>query len=131
MNDRGTNLGFISSNMLSGIEVIKAITPDMDANTIGGVVNLRLRQAPENLHFDVLTSGNYNAQDRRTDNYSFWFSASDRFFDNKLGVFLQGNAERSNIGNQIASMTYGLYAAGNTDYGEATYSANSATLEDH
>ncbi len=43
MNTRATNLGFISSNMLSGIEVIKAITPDMDANAIGGVVNLRLR----------------------------------------------------------------------------------------
>jgi hypothetical protein len=53
MNDRSTNLGFISSNMLSGIEVIKALTADMDANTDGGVVNLRLREAPSgNLRCD-------------------------------------------------------------------------------
>jgi hypothetical protein len=89
MNDRSTNLGFISSNMLSGIEVIKALTPDLDANAIGGVVNLKLREAPSNLHFDVLTQGNYNAQDHTADNYKFWLSVSDRFFDDKLGVFLQ------------------------------------------
>ena len=130
MNDRSTNLGFISSNMLSGIEVVKALTPDMDANAIGGVVNLRLRTAPENFHFDVLASGNYNGQDRTTDNYSFWFSASDRFFNNKLGVFLQGNADRSNVGNQSARAGYGLLAKGNTDYGQATYQMNNATLED-
>ena len=52
MNDRSTNLGFISSNLLSSIEVVKALTPDLDANAIGGVVNLRLREAPENFHFD-------------------------------------------------------------------------------
>ena len=51
MGNRSTNLGFISSNMLSGIEVIKAITPDMDANTVGGVVNLRLASAPHWLAF--------------------------------------------------------------------------------
>jgi TonB-dependent receptor len=50
MNTRATNLGFISSNLLSGIEVIKAITPDMDANALGGVVNLRLREAPKSFH---------------------------------------------------------------------------------
>ncbi len=31
LGDRGTNLSMISSSMLGGIEVIKAITPDMDA----------------------------------------------------------------------------------------------------
>ena len=35
----------------------------MDANTIGGVVNLRLREAPSGLHFDVLSQGNYNSSD--------------------------------------------------------------------
>ena len=61
MSDRATNLGFISSNMLSGIEVIKAITPDMDANTVGGVVNLRLATASPGLHIDAMVQGNYNS----------------------------------------------------------------------
>ena len=129
-NDRATNLGFISSNMLSGIEVIKALTPDMDANAIGGVVNLRLREAPENFHFDVLAQGNYNAQDRTTDNHKFWMSASNRFFNNKLGVFLQANAERSDVGNQQANVSYGILGKGNTSYGQATYQMTSARMED-
>jgi len=69
----------------------------MDANTVGGTVNLRLMEAP-NFHFDVLTQGTYNSQDRTTDNYKFWASASDRFFDNNLGVFVQGNADRTDAG---------------------------------
>ncbi len=68
----------------------------MDANAIGGVVNLRLREAPIGFHFDMLTQGSLNHQDRTWDNYRFWASVSNRFFDDKLGVFLQGNADRSN-----------------------------------
>ncbi len=88
MNTRATDLGFISSNLLSGIEVIKALTPDMDANALGGVVNLRLREAPSGLHFDALAQGNYNSTDHVADNYKFWASISNRFFNDKLGVFL-------------------------------------------
>ena len=129
MNDRATNLGFISSNMLSGIEVIKALTPDLDANAIGGVVNLQLREAPENFHFDVLAQGNYNAQDRTTDNHKFWMSASNRFFNNKLGVFLQANADRSDVGNQQANVGYGVYGKGPSAYGQQTYQLTSANME--
>ncbi|MCW8849913.1 MAG: carboxypeptidase-like regulatory domain-containing protein, partial [Melioribacteraceae bacterium] len=95
METRSTNLGFISSSMISSIEVIKAITPDMDANTIGGVVNLKLMEAPSDPHFDILTQGNYNYSDRNYNNYKFWASVSNRFFDDKFGVFLQANADRS------------------------------------
>ena len=91
MNDRATNLGFISSNMLAGIDVTKAITPDMDANAIGGTVNLRLQEAPEDLRFDFLMEGSYNTQDETADNYQIWGSVSNRFFDKKLGVFVQLN----------------------------------------
>jgi TonB-dependent receptor len=130
MTDRATSLGFISSNMLSGIQVIKALTPDMDANAVGGVVNLKLREAPSGLHFDVLTQGNYNSQDRVTDNYKFWLSVSDRFLDDKLGVFLQGNADRSDVGNQIANTGYSLLGKGNTSYGEGTYQLENVTMEE-
>ncbi|MEG8946579.1 TonB-dependent receptor [Rosettibacter firmus] len=108
MNDRSVNLGFISSNMLSGIEVIKVLTPDMDANAIGGVVNLRIMEAPENFHFDVLSQGTYNSQDRTlpNDNYKFWVSASNRFFNNKLGIFVQGNIDRVNAGGDITNAGY-------------------------
>jgi TonB-dependent receptor len=126
LNNRATDLGFVSSNMLSSIEVVKVLTPDMDANAIGGVVNLKLREAPENFHFDVLTQGMYNGQDRTTDNYKFWASASDRFFNNKLGVFLQGEADRSDVGDWNGSANY--VAVGDPSYGY--YSMNSYTYSD-
>ena len=110
MNDRATDLGFISSNMLSSIQVTKVLTPDMDANAIGGVVNLKLRQAPEDFHLDVLSQGNYNGSDHTSDNYKDWISVSDRFFDNKLGVFIQGNADQSDVGDSKGYASYGLFS---------------------
>lgn len=120
MNDRSVNLGFLSSNLLSGIEVIKVLTPDMDANAIGGVVNLRIMEAPKNFRFDILSQGIYNQQDRTYDNYKFWISASNRFFNNKLGVFIQGNADRTNTGNDLTNAGYqkGVDTSG---YGFAEY----------
>ena len=129
MNDRATNLGFISSNMLSGIEVIKALTPDLDANTIGGVVNLRLREAPSGVHFDALAQGNYDRSDRNTNYYKFWASLSNRFFNDKLGVFLQGNADKSDGGNQRAARSLTLDGSANTAYGQGTYLTNRADFE--
>ncbi len=130
MNNRATDLGFISSNMLSGIEVIKAITPDMDANTVGGVVNLRLASAPSGLHFDFMAQGNYNSTDRTTNTYKVWGSVSNRFFDDKFGVFLQGNADRSDGGNQSANITLaGPNGAGSLVYGQGTYITTGANFE--
>ncbi len=129
MNTRATDLGFISSNLLSGIEVVKALTPDMDANALGGVVNLELREAPKGFHFDALAQGNYNSQDRVADNYKFWASASQRFFNDKLGIFLQGNMDRTDGGNQVASISPTFYGTNNNDYGQATYVTTGATYE--
>ena len=129
MNNRATNLGFISSNLLSGIEVIKAMTPDMDANALGGVVNLRLREAPTGFHFDALAQGEYNAQDHVSGNYKFWASVSNRFFNDKLGVFVQANLDRTDGGNQRAAISPALLGKGNTSYGQATYLTSGATME--
>ncbi len=126
---RATDLGFISSNLLSGIEVIKALTPDMDANALGGVVNLQLREAPKGLHFDALAQGNYNSTDLATDNYKFWASVSDRFFDDKLGVFIQGNMDRTDGGNQIASITTSFLGTTQNEYGQGTYITTGATYQ--
>ena len=132
MNDRATNLGFISSNMLAGIDVTKAITPDMDANAIGGTVNLRLQEAPEDLRFDFLMEGSYNTQDETADNYQIWGSVSNRFLKNKLGVFVQLNANRSNGGGDYSQAGYSIQNV--TDevlpYGEAVYAMNSFVYGD-
>ena len=129
-NNRSTNLGFISSNMLAGIEVIKAITPDMDANTIGGVVNLKLASAQPGLHFDVMAQGNYNSTDRTANTYKFWGTVSNRFFDDALGVIVNANADRSDGGNQSANL--GIAGPDQIShslaYGQAVYLTTSANF---
>jgi len=127
-NTRAINLGFFSSNMLSGIEVVKVLTPDMDANAIGGVVNLRLREAPSNFHLDLLSQGSLNQQDMTWGNYKFWASVSNRFFKDKLGVFLQGNADRSEVGND--QTTAGFGRNGEQPYGLAPYRMDNFTFND-
>ncbi len=128
-NTRTVDLGFFSSNMLSSIEVIKAVTPDMDANALGGVVNLQLVEAPQNFHMDVLTQGNYNTQAHTTDNYRLWGSVSDRFFGDKLGVFLQGSADRDNGGNDQATAGYGFNNPNPRFADSSTYEMNTFTMD--
>ena len=71
LGDRAEDLSMISSTMLNSIEVIKAITPDMDAAVLGGVVNFGMRKAARgetglevgNLwlpHFELRSQGGYN-----------------------------------------------------------------------
>ena len=45
-DDRSTDLNMISPEILGGVEVLKANTADMDADGLGGTVNLTLREAP-------------------------------------------------------------------------------------
>lgn len=133
VNNRSTNLGFISSNMLSGIEVTKALTPEMDASAIGGTVNLRLKEADPGLHADVMLQGDYNTQDHTAANYRLWGSVSNRFFDNKLGAFLQVNARKTNGGGDVGSATFnrvGRYSDNNKVYGQAVYSLDEFTYSD-
>ena len=93
-NDRAVDLSLVSSNVLDGIDVRKAITPDMDGDAIGGTVNLRLRNAPKGLSVDVLGQGGYTALQQELGNYKFVGTVSNRFFGNRLGVIATGNTER-------------------------------------
>lgn len=92
-NDRSVDLSLISSSMLDGIEVMKAITPDKDADAIGGSVDLRLREAPDRLMIDVLAQGGYNKLQSYYGNYKFVASASNRFFGGRLGVIAGFNTD--------------------------------------
>ncbi len=88
--DRTSSLGMVSSNMLSGIEVFKTVTPDMDADAIGGVVNLRLQEATPGAKFSVLAQGNYNAF-QQSQSGKIWADYSNRFFNDKIGLAVNGN----------------------------------------
>jgi TonB-dependent receptor len=115
LGDRGTNLSMVSSNMLGGIEVIKAITPDMDAAVLGGVVNFDMRKASKSASdeenspkLEILSQGSYNALKNTRDDYKFVVSVEKRFFDNSFGVFAQGSAEKRNLSANELGASYVL-----------------------
>jgi TonB-dependent receptor len=101
--DRGTDLSMISSTMLEGIEVSKTLTADQDADVIGGSVNFEIKDAKggqkEGLAFNILAQNGFSAlaNTGNYNNYKITPSVEGRFFNEKLGVFLQANFERRNL----------------------------------
>src|SRR5690625_5520533 len=90
-DDRAVDLHLISSNMLDGVAVTKAITPDMDADAIGGSVDLRLRQAPVGLSVDVLAQGGFNQLQRHYGTDKLTGAGGNRVFKGRVGVFVRAN----------------------------------------
>jgi TonB-dependent receptor len=91
---RDVDLSMISQGSLAGIELYKTLTPDQDADAIAGSVNLVTRKAPSERFVRVDLKGDYNHLMRSTKQYDFSARYAERFFDDILGVQLQGNAER-------------------------------------
>jgi len=98
-SSRSSDLSIISANMLSGIEVYKTLTPDMDADAIGGVVNLRFREAYPGLQYSITAQGAYNHQEKVFGGMKLWGDVSNRFLDDRLGVILNLNYETRSGGD--------------------------------
>lgn len=92
-NDRSVDLSLVSSNILDGIEVRKAITPDMDGDAVGGNIDLRLRDAPSGLLFDLLAQGGYTGLQEELGNYKVVGTVSNRFFNERLGAIATFNVD--------------------------------------
>jgi TonB-dependent receptor len=116
-NDRSVDLTSISPYMLKNITVYKALTPDLNADAIGGTVNLELREAPPELHADLLWQSGYTAKSKTYGNYRAVGSVSTRFFDNQLGVYALGNIESY---DRNADNMVGTYFTTNNDINPAT-----------
>ncbi len=91
--NRAVDLTMITPYMLQSIDVYKALTPDMNGDAIGGTVNMQLREAPSGLHSDLMYQTGYTAKDNKYGNYKAVASVSNRFFGDKLGVYVLLNAE--------------------------------------
>lgn len=105
-NNRSVDLSMISQDILAGIEVFKAITPDMEADAIGGTINLVTKNAPENFHYHLLAQGGYNNHEEDYGNYKFTLGGSNRFFENSLGVLATLSIQKANRSSDILNADY-------------------------
>lgn len=95
---RSIQLDLIPSDMIQSVEVNKAVTPDMDADAIGGSINLVTRAAPYEQRISGTLGSGYNVlAEKATYNGSLIFG--DRFAQNKLGVILSASYFDNNLGS--------------------------------
>jgi TonB-dependent receptor len=121
--DRSVDLSMISSNMLQGIQVSKNVTPDMEANTIGGTVNFELKEArvkePGVPEFSLIVQGGYkNLADayNKYNNYKYVGSFEDRLLNDKFGIFAQIDVERKNLSSNELGASYSNLGNSITQY---------------
>lgn len=107
-NDRSVDLNMIAPNILSGIEVTKALTADMDADAVGGTVNLRIGKAAEGFRGNFSLQNGYGSLANTYGNYRATGFLSNRFFGDKFGVQVSGFLDNFNRNADILSVGYAL-----------------------
>jgi TonB-dependent receptor len=103
---RQVAIDVIPSELLQSIEVSKALTPDMDGDSIGGSVNLVMKHAPDKLHLFGSAGGGYNQMLKNWDQSNFSGTGGRRFDDGKFGVIFSASSSTIHRGNQDMEVTY-------------------------
>ncbi|MGD0036345.1 MAG: TonB-dependent receptor [Bacteroidota bacterium] len=106
VDTRTVDLSTISQGSLSGIELSKAVTADMDGAAIAGSINFVTKTAPEKREIQVDAFGAYGSMDKTYNQYKFLGRYGERFFDDLLGVQVFGNIEKRNRSSEQYNVTY-------------------------
>ena len=94
---RSIQLDLIPTDMIQSIEVNKVVTADMDADAIGGSVNLVTKSNPYARRISGSVGGTYNAlREKMAPNFSILYG--NRFFNNKLGLTLAASVQDHVLG---------------------------------
>ncbi len=126
--DRGIDLSLLSDDLVRSVEVSKTLRPDLDADALGGTINLTLKSADPGLHYNVLGLGAYNNLQSTYRNYKFAGSVSDRFLDDQVGVLAQGSIEQKQLPSDQFAGSYGSVVPISQSPLEFTIPTNSAQL---
>ncbi len=100
-NDRSVDLSLVPSEILDGIEVFKALTPDKDGDAVGGTVNLLVKSAPKGFQGGASAETGYNDLRSEFGQYKFSTNMSNRFLDDKMGVLVSGSIQKSNRSSEL------------------------------
>ncbi len=114
--DRTVDLSTISQSSLSGIQLYKALTSDMDGDAIAGSINLVTRRAPSERNVRIDMSGDYNELMNSAKQYNFAMRYGERFFNDLLGVQLIGNLENRIRSSENVRLDYDQSLNNQTDY---------------
>jgi len=129
--DRSVVLDLISADNLAGIEVTKAITPDMDGDAIGGAVNLKTKSAmdyPGRVLSGTLGSGYNNLAGKG--NYQMGLNYGDRFgADKNIGLMLSGSFQRNNRASNNNEISWG--GVDDSSGGEYDWAMQTLELRDY
>ncbi len=87
---RAVQLDLIPAEMIQSVEVHKTVTPDMDADAIGGTVNLVTRQVPYVRRLSATLGSGYNMLAAKP-MLNGALVVGQRFYDDHLGVVLSSS----------------------------------------
>ena len=108
-NDRSVDMSMISSEILAGIEVTKALTADMEADALGGTIEFKLAEAPKGgFKYNLRFQNGYNNQRDEYGQYRGSLTLSNRFLDDKVGIIITGNAESAQRGSDQFRVSYDM-----------------------
>ncbi|MFT3824563.1 MAG: TonB-dependent receptor [Chitinophagaceae bacterium] len=112
-DNRRIQMDLIPADMIQTVEVNKTLTADMDADAIGGSVNLVTRAAPNGLRISGTIAGGYNPI-RKTFIGTGNFIIGNRFANQKLGVVLSGSFNKNKYGSDNVESVWSKDANGKT-----------------
>lgn len=104
--NRSVDLSMISPDVLAGIEVFKALTPDKDADAVGGTINFVVRKAPDRLQATFRGQSGYNDHEQEFGQYKSSLSLSNRFFNDRLGFVATGSLQRADRSSDVLDAEY-------------------------
>ena len=107
--ERYSQLDIVGSNQMSFIEVNKAITPDMDANAVGGSVNIITKSAFDypGMNLRILGGSGYSDLGGKP-SYHGNFTFSTRLGEDKnFGISLTANYDQRERGTDNMEFTWG------------------------
>ena len=115
---RAVGLNLLQIQNAESVEITKAITPDMDADALGGAVNMVLRRAPAEPEYQLNMAAGLNAQPAP---FRSWgrdvgevsASAGRRFSNDRLGLIAGVSLYRSSRGSLLKQVNY---TSGDLDY---------------
>jgi TonB-dependent receptor len=108
---REVQLDLIPADMVQSIEVTKAVTPDMDADAVGGSVNIVTRQDPPERRISATLGSGYNALSGDPMALGSLIYA-DRAADGRLGFVLSASAFNHQLGSDNIEAAWDQGAGG-------------------